>query len=43
MNQWNFVIAAYAVVGVATIGLIGWAWRAMHRAEVEAEAAKTRK
>ena len=43
MNQWNFVIAAYAVVGVATLALIASAWVAMRRAEVEAEAAKTRK
>ena len=42
MNQWSFVIAAYAVVGVATFGLIGWAWFGMRRAEAEAEAAKRR-
>ena len=42
MNQWSFVIAAYAIVGVATFGLIGWAWLAMRRAESAAEAAKRR-
>ena len=43
MNQWSFVIAAYAVVGVATVALIAWAWTAMRRAEAEADAAKTRR
>ena len=42
MNQWSFVIAAYAIVGVTTVGLIGWAWSAMRRAEAQAEAAKRR-
>ena len=42
MNQWSFVIAAYAIVGVATFGLIGWAWSAMRRAEAQAEAVKRR-
>ena len=42
MSQWSFVIAAYAIVGVATFGLIGWAWFAMRRAEAQAEAVKRR-
>ena len=42
MSQWSFVIAAYAVVGVATFGLIGWAWTVMRRAEARAEAVKRR-
>jgi hypothetical protein len=42
MNQWSFVIAAYAIVGVAIFGMIGWAWLAMRLAESEAEAAKRR-
>ena len=42
MNQWSFVIAAYAFVGATTVGLIGWAWSAMRRAEAQAEAAKRR-
>ncbi len=40
MNQWSFVIAAYAVVALATIGLVGWAYMAMRRAEADAEAIK---
>ena len=33
MNQWAFVIAAYAVTVAGTGGLIAWAWAAMRRAE----------
>jgi len=42
MSQWSFVIAAYGVVAVATLGLIAWAWAAMRQAEAGAEAAKRR-
>ena len=42
MTQWNFVIAAYAVVGVATFALIVWAATSMRRAEAAADAAKPR-
>ncbi len=33
LNQWNFVIAAYAVGLGATLGLVVWSWLAMRRAE----------
>ena len=42
MNQWSFVIAAYSLVGAATIGLILWAYLSMRRAEANAEAVKRR-
>ena len=42
MTQWNFVIAAYAVVGVATLVLIVWAATSMRRAEAAADALKLR-
>ncbi|WP_283938153.1 hypothetical protein [Sphingomonas brevis] len=42
MNQWAFVIAAYAVAGVATIGLVASSYLAMRKAEGDAEAAKRR-
>ena len=42
MNQWAFVIAAYGVAGLATIGLVAWSYLAMRRAEGDAEAAKRR-
>jgi hypothetical protein len=40
MNQWLFVLAAYGVVAVATLGLLGLSWRAMRRAEAKAEAVR---
>lgn len=42
MNQWAFVIAAYAVVFAGASGLIAWAWLSMRKAEAEAEAVKRR-
>ena len=42
MNQWAFVIAAYGLVGSATVGLIGWSVLSMRKAEADAEAAKRR-
>jgi len=43
VNQWSFVIAAYAVTIVATAALLVWAYRSMRRAESEAEQLRTRK
>ena len=40
MNQWSFVVAAYALVLVGTSALIRSSWRAMRRAEADAEAVK---
>jgi uncharacterized membrane protein YwaF len=37
MNPWPFVIAAYAVTGVAAALLMAWAYRTMRRAEAKAE------
>lgn len=33
LDQWTFVIAAYAVVIVGTLGMVGWSWIAMKHAE----------
>ncbi len=33
LNQWNFVIAAYAIGLGATLALLAWSWIAMRRAE----------
>ena len=33
LDQWDFVIAAYAVGLVGTIAMIVWSWMAMRRAE----------
>ena len=38
MNPWPFVIAAYALTMLGTLGLLGWSLLAMRRAEAEAEA-----
>jgi hypothetical protein len=40
MSQWSFVIAAYALVGIAVAALIGASYAAMRKAEAKAEAAK---
>jgi len=33
LNQWNFVIAAYAIGVGSTLALVAWSWIAMRRAE----------
>jgi len=40
MNQWAFVIAAYGLTALATIGLVLLSLLAMRRAEAEAEQAR---
>ena len=40
MNQWPFVIAAYAVTITATLALLIWAYRSMRRAEAAADLLK---
>ena len=42
LDQWNFVIAAYAVVLLATLILVAWSWLAMKRAEARRDEAKRR-
>jgi hypothetical protein len=33
LDQWNFVIAAYALPVAATLALAGWSWLTMRLAE----------
>ncbi|HWK42394.1 MAG TPA: hypothetical protein VNR60_10730 [Croceibacterium sp.] len=33
LDQWNFVIAAYAVTIAGTLALVAWSWLAMRAAE----------
>ena len=33
LDQWDFVIAAYAVGVLGTLAMVAWAWIDMHRAE----------
>ena len=38
MSHWGFIIAAYAVTIVGTVGLVWASWAAMRRAERQADA-----
>ena len=40
MNQWAFVIAAYVVATILTIGLLLWCYASMRRAEAAADVLK---
>lgn len=42
MNQWNFVIAAYAIGIVGTIGLSAYIWWQLRRAERRLDQIKRR-
>lgn len=42
MNQWHFVIAAYAVALAGSIGLLIQSWAAMRRAEAAADQLRDR-
>jgi hypothetical protein len=33
LDQWNYVIAAYAVTMIGTLALVAWSWLAMRAAE----------
>jgi hypothetical protein len=33
LDQWNYVIAAYAVTVLGTLALVAWSWLAMRAAE----------
>ncbi len=41
MNQWDFVIAAYAVTLLATAALLLWAFGSRRGAEADAEQLRT--
>ena len=40
MTHWPFILGAYAVALVGTLGLIGWSFAAMRRAERAVDALK---
>lgn len=40
IDQWPYVLAAYAVAALATLALVGWSWIAMCRAEKRREEAR---
>jgi len=42
LDQWNFVLAAYALGVAGTVIMIGWSWIAMRRAEARRERSRER-
>ncbi|MCB2083116.1 MAG: heme exporter protein CcmD [Sphingomonadaceae bacterium] len=40
LDQWNYVIAAYAIALVAIAAIVAWSWYDMRRAERRREEAK---
>ena len=40
LDQWDFVLAAYAVGLAGTIGMVAWAWFDMKRAEARRDEAR---
>jgi hypothetical protein len=38
MNHWPFIVSAYAVTLIGTLGVTWWSYRAMRRAEARADA-----
>jgi hypothetical protein len=42
IGGWPFVIAAYLVAVGGTLGLVGWAWASLKRAEARAERLRDR-
>lgn len=42
LDQWDFVLAAYAVGVVGTLGMIAWSWLAMRRAEKRRDESRRR-
>ncbi|HEX8240047.1 MAG TPA: heme exporter protein CcmD [Allosphingosinicella sp.] len=43
MTHWPFILGAYALALVCTLGLTGWSFAAMRRAEREAGTLKDRR
>ena len=42
MTEWHYVAAAYAVMLLATAGLLAWAYTTMRRVEAAADVLKRR-
>lgn len=40
LDQWDFVVAAYAIGIVALLALVAWAWWDMRRAEARRDKVK---
>ncbi len=42
LDQWTFVLAAYAIGIIGTLAVAGWSWLAMRRAEARRDRIKRR-
>jgi hypothetical protein len=42
VDAWPFIVAAYAIAILGTLALTYWSWRAMRKAERDAEAMSKR-
>ncbi|MDP4539094.1 hypothetical protein Q9K01_05605 [Qipengyuania sp. DY56-A-20] len=42
LDQWDFVVAAYAVGVIGVLATVAWAWLAMRRAERRRDHARER-
>ena len=40
MSHWPFIIGAYVLTILGTLGVTAWSWNAMRRAEADANALK---
>ena len=40
LDQWDFVIAAYAIGVVGTLAMVAWSWLVMKRAEARRDEVK---
>ena len=40
LDQWHFVLAAYAVGGIGTFALVAWSWFTMQAAERRRDAGR---
>jgi hypothetical protein len=40
LDQWNYVIAAYAITIAGLLAMVSWSWLSMKRAEARREKAK---
>lgn len=42
LDHWTFVLAAYAVGVIGTLGMVAWAWLSMRRAEKRRDQSRKR-
>jgi len=42
LDQWTFVVAAYAIAVGGTLAMVAWSWLAMRKAEARRDRARER-